>query len=84
MTIPSIYEVFLHFRYIDDSIPGQFFKLCIVNVCPVKSKDVSSCVIGWFEHEAVIGRRRCELDVRRYALIGVNIGMYFYPAFLFS
>lgn len=68
-------QVLLHLCYVYNFPSGQFLKLGVVNVRPVKCYDVTTGIVRWAEHETVVGGCRGEADVRRHAFVCMDVGM---------
>lgn len=79
----SYRQGFFYLCHVCDTSVGQFLKLCIVNVCTVYGNYVAIAVIGRFQHKAVIGSCRGELDVRRTPLVGMSVCVNLDSALLF-
>ena len=47
-------QVLLHFCHVYHFPPCHFLKLGVVYVRPVKCYDITTCVVRWAEHEAVV------------------------------
>ena len=75
-------KFFLHFSDINDTPPGQFLELRVINIGPVHGDDLPGGVVGRREHEAVVGRRRSETYIRGYTFVGVDVHVDFQAAFL--
>jgi hypothetical protein len=79
-----IYKVFLHLGHIYDTALGQFLELGVVDVSPVHGNNFTAVIVRGLEHETVIGCGGREPDVRRHALVRMDIGVHFYAAFLLA
>ena len=75
-------QVFLHLRDVGHFPSAEFLELGVVNVCPVQCDDVAAGIVRGTQHKAVVGGCRGEADVRRNALVGVDVGMHLDSALL--
>ena len=82
VALDVVHEAFLHLRDIGHASFCELLELGVVDVRPVDGQDVSRRLVGRDKHEAVVGGRRREADVRRHPLVGVYVRVDLYAAFL--
>ena len=82
VALDGVHEAFLHLRDVGHAPFGELLELGVVDVRPVDGQDVPLCIVGRDKHEAVVGGRRREADVRRHPIVGVYVGVDLYAAFL--
>ena len=82
VALDGVHEAFLHLRDVGHAPFCELLELGVVDVRPVNGQDVPWRIVGRDKHEAVVGGRRREADVRRHPLVGVYVRVDLYAAFL--
>ena len=70
-----VFQALLHLCDIDDFPLREFLKFLVVDIRTVEGHNLFMAEMSVSEHERVICRRGGKLDIKVYALIGMNDGM---------
>ena len=79
-----VFEVFLHFRDITNTLFRKSLKLCDVYIRPVNGEIGSFWQMYLFEQIMVVLCSRCKLYNHRHTYMILHYGVHFHPSFLLA